>query len=306
MTRPGVTVVIPVFNGAPWVADAIRSVQAQRTPCEIVVVDDGSTDDTPSILAHFGDELVVVRRPNGGLSAARNTGILRATGELLLFLDADDLHPHGYIEAFVVAASDEPEAEVFHCAYRAIDLAGGQHLYAVESPIPLDADPFHALLREGSPASGALCLRRSAFDRAGLFDETLRVQTDWDYWLRLALAGARFKAVDAPPYIIRRRPTSLSGAAGSSLALTGLSVAERHFAAHLPCPLCPDSHRLDQWRDAALITSAHRIAARLPVTGLLARRVGVGLAVLRTPRLAPTAYRRLRSRQRRRRQSDFQ
>jgi glycosyltransferase involved in cell wall biosynthesis len=302
VSSPDVTVVIPVFNGAAWVADAIRSVQAQRIACEIIVVDDGSTDETPSVLGSFSDEIVMVRQLNRGLSAARNAGILRATAELLLFLDADDLQPPGYLEAFIGAASAAPQAEVFHCAYRAIDLVDGHDLYSEDTPKPLDADPVHELFAMGSPHIGALCLRRSAIDRVGLFDETLRLQEDWDYWLRLALSGARFRAVDAPPFIIRRRPNSLSRSAGSSLAFTGLAVAERHFAAHLPCPLCPDSRRLEQWRQAALLTSAVLIAARLPVSGRPARWAGMGLTVLRAPRLAPAAYRRLRGRRRRRRQ----
>ena len=79
MSSLGVTVVIPVFNGEAWVADAIHSVLAQRTPREVVVVDDGSTDDTQSVLGSFGDEIVLVRQPNRGVSAARNAGIEAAT-----------------------------------------------------------------------------------------------------------------------------------------------------------------------------------------------------------------------------------
>jgi glycosyltransferase involved in cell wall biosynthesis len=298
VSPPGVTVVIPVFNGAGWVADAVRSVLAQRAPCEIVV-DDGSTDDTPSVLDGFRDDVVLNRQTNRGLSAARNAGIARATGELLLFLDADDLQPPGYLEAFVGAASAARDAEVFHCSYRAIDFSE-RHLYEVDAHHPLDLDPFHELLAGGSPHIGAMCLRRSAIDRVGPFDEALRVQEDWDYWLRLALSGATFRAVDAPPFVIRRRPASMSGTAGSRLAFSGLAVAERHFATHLPCPLCPDTRRLEQWRQAALLTSAVTIAGRLPWSGRAARWTGMGLTLLRAPRLAPAACRRLRARERRR------
>jgi glycosyltransferase involved in cell wall biosynthesis len=293
---PPVTVVIPVFNGAPWVADAIHSVLAQPVSlCRVVVVDDGSTDNTPEVLATFGDRIEVVRQSNGGLSAARNTGIRRSASELLIFLDADDLLPPGYIEPFVAAASDAPDADVFHCGWRGTDLEG-RALYATDDPLPLDADPFHALLSTGSPGITSLCVRRRAVDRTGWFDETLAMQEDWDYWLRLAVGGATFRGVHAPPFIVRRRASSMSGSAGSRLALTGLSVVERHFAAHRPCPQCADTRRLDEWRRAALRSAVRDLASRVPVPGRLGRWMGTVLAVLRTPRLGPTAWRELRAR----------
>ena len=296
MASPPVTVVIPVFNGAAWVADAIHSVLAQPVSlCRAVVVDDGSTDDTPKVLAAFGDQIDVVRQANGGLPAARNTGIRRSDGDLLIFLDADDLLPRGYVEAFVAAASEAPDADVFHSGWRGTDMEG-RALYATEHPLPLDADPFHVLLSTGSPAISALCARRRAVVRTGWFDESLPMQEDWDYWLRLALAGQVFRAVPAPPFIVRRRQTSMSGAAGSQLALTGLSVVERHFAAHLPCSKCPDARRLDKWRRGALQTAAREMTLHVPVPGRPGRWIGAALAVLRSPRLGPTAWRELRRR----------
>lgn len=296
MPPVSVTVVIPVFNGAAWVADAIHSVLAQPASlCRVVAVDDGSTDDTPRVLAGFGAGIDVVRQENGGLSAARNTGIRRSDGELLIFLDADDLLPPGYVEAFVAAASEAPEASVFHCGWRGTDF-NGRVLYSTDQPLPLDADPFHVLLSTGSPAISALCVRRRAVLRTGWFDETLRMQEDWDYWLRLALAGETFRAVHAPPFIVRRRPSSMSDAAGSRLALTGMTVVERHFAAHLPCPSCPDDGRIEKWRRGALQTAAREMTARLAVPGRPGRWLGASLAVLRTPRLGPIAWRELRRR----------
>ena len=81
MSSPDVTVVIPVFNGEAWVADAISSALAQRTSCEIIVVDDGSTDETARVVESFRDEIVLVRQRNRGVSAARNAGVGRANGE---------------------------------------------------------------------------------------------------------------------------------------------------------------------------------------------------------------------------------
>jgi hypothetical protein len=285
-----------VFNGAAWVGDAITSVLAQaERSATTLVVDDGSTDDTPRVLAQFGGRITVVRQSNRGLSAARNTGIRESNSDLLTFLDADDLHPPGYLQAFLAAASVMPDDDVFHCGWRGVDMDGSA-LYATDEPLPLDGDPFHTLLLGGSPHVGAMCVRRRAVERTGPFDEALRMQEDWDYWLRLARSGARFLAVNAPPFIVRRRSSSMSGAAGSDLALTGLAIVERHFAAHLPCPFCPNSHRLDEWRRMALRSSAREMAGRVPVPGRFGRWIGMTLALCRTPRLGPTAFRELAKR----------
>ena len=86
-----ISVIIPCYNSGTHLAQAIDSVLAQTCPAsEIIVVDDGSTDDSPAIMARYGDRIRVVRQANAGLPAARNAGIQAATGEWLAFLDADD------------------------------------------------------------------------------------------------------------------------------------------------------------------------------------------------------------------------
>ncbi|MCU0839480.1 MAG: glycosyltransferase, partial [Rhodospirillales bacterium] len=90
--RVTVAVVIPTYNRAHCVSEAIESVLAQTVPAdEVIVVDDGSTDTTPEVLAGFGDRIIVIRQPNRGVSAARNAGIARATSEWITFLDSDDV-----------------------------------------------------------------------------------------------------------------------------------------------------------------------------------------------------------------------
>ncbi|HLF57372.1 MAG TPA: glycosyltransferase family A protein, partial [Thermoanaerobaculia bacterium] len=109
---------MPVFNGADYVAEAIESALAQSaTEVEVVAVDDGSTDATPAVLAGFGDRIRVVRKPNGGLSSARNAGIDATTTELLGFLDADDLLPREFAASMLAAAAARPDVEVFHCGF---------------------------------------------------------------------------------------------------------------------------------------------------------------------------------------------
>jgi glycosyltransferase involved in cell wall biosynthesis len=299
--NPAITVIIPVFNGALFVADAIASVLDQHdSRCAVVVVDDGSTDDTPQILTRFGDQIAVVTQPNRGLAAARNCGIRAATTDLLIFLDSDDLLPAGYIDALLATAHAAPSVDVFHSGWRGTEFESGRALFSKETPLPLDGDPFHVLLAIGSPHIDSLCIRRRVVDRVGVFDESLTLQEDWDYWLRLAVGGARFQGVSAPPAIIRYRVNSMSMKVGKELALTGLAVAERAFAAHLPCPLCPNSHRLDAWRRLAVRRSAYDIAARLLVHGRMGHWIGMASVLMQRPRLIPAMYRELQGRRRQR------
>lgn len=297
MRSPLVTVVIPVYNGAAFVGDAIESVLRQKpAPLEVLVVDDGSTDETPQILSDFGDRISVLRQRNRGLPAARNTGIRSSRGEFLVFLDADDLHPDRYVQRFIEAAARVPEAEVFHCGWQAVDLEG-HPLYANETPLPLDADAFHQMLLNGSPPIDALFLRRSVLSRVGMFDESLACQEDWDFWLRLAVSGARFRGVPGNVAIVRRHSSSMSRQAGSALALTGLAVLERHLAKHsTSCSACTGARGLALWRLSALRSSARAITRRLGVPGRLGRWIGVALAVARTPRLMSAALAELRQR----------
>jgi CTP:molybdopterin cytidylyltransferase MocA len=299
---PRVTVVLPVYNGAPFVADAIDSVIGQHdASVELVVVDDGSTDDTPRLLERLADRAIVIRQPNRGLAAARNAGIARARGEYLLFLDADDLHPPGFAARFLAAAAGAPEADVLHCGWRAIDFAG-RPLYARELPLALDADPFHELAVLGSPHIGALLLRRSAGARVGPFDTGLDLQEDWDYWLRLAAAGASFRAAPDLHLLVRRHPASMAAVAGGRLARVGLAVLERQLERHGRCPRCARSDLgLAQWRRVAVRSSALDLARRLGLSGGAGRWITTMLVAFRRPRLARAAVVELAAGWRRRR-----
>jgi len=292
-----VSVVIPVRNGEAFVVDAVESVLAQEdVRSEVIAVDDGSTDKTPDLLARFGERIVVHRQEGRGLSAARNAGLALARGELLVFLDADDLHPPHYLARFVEAAAAAPCAEVFHCGWRAVNF-DGCFLYGRETPLDLDRDPFHALAANGSPHISALAVRRRTVTRVGPFDETLTLQEDWDYWLRLAASGATFQGVPGNEAIVRRRDDSMSALAGARLAVTGLAVLERHLSRHPRCPACIYSDAgLASWRGAVLRSSARDLARRLHLPGRTGRLIGASLAVARAPRLASAAWFALRER----------
>ena len=188
MTRTLVSVVIPTFNYGHFVGDAVESALGQTYPdLEVIVVDDGSTDDTQRVLKRFASRIRYVYQNNRGLSAARNTGVRLAKGDWVALLDSDDVwHSH---KTEVQLAAGQSIADV--------GLIGS--LPASVLPPALDAAPsirklsvkdFLLSIRMGP--SGAL-IRRKCFDAVGLFDESLTSIEDRDMWLRIA---ARFPAVE--------------------------------------------------------------------------------------------------------------
>jgi hypothetical protein len=286
LPSPLISVVIPVYNGEEFVADAIDSVLAQKDAAfELIVVDDGSTDATPAILARYANAIAVHRQPNCGEGAARNAALPHLRGELVLFLDADDMLPADYLNHFAAAAHEAPEIDVFHCGWRGVN-SDGESLYVYEEPQPIDADPFHELPVWGSPAIHSVLVRRSALARVGGFDPALRVQADWDFCLRLAASGARFRGVPGNVALVRRRSASVSSRHRLELGPVGLAVLERHLRAHPRCPACTRvDASLRNWQRFALISETHRIADRFGLTGRRAKWIGTLLAVARQPRL---------------------
>lgn len=126
MRRPGrlplVSTIIAVYNGETYLEEAVKSALSQSyTSHEIVVVDDGSTDSTPDIIASFGDALRSIRQANAGVSAARNRGISAAHGELIAFLDADDLWLPRKLERQVALYLAQPETGFIYCGYFVTD-----------------------------------------------------------------------------------------------------------------------------------------------------------------------------------------
>jgi len=182
---PLVSVVIPCYEQAPFLEEAIESVLAQTyAQVEIVVVDDGSPDNASRLAGHFPG-VRCVRQDNQGLAAARNAGIRESEGELVVFLDADDRLLPRALETGVAQLRDHPEAAFAFGRYHRMDPQGAR-LEDDEQPRP-DADPYTVFLRynyAGVPATGIY--RRSALEEAGNFDETLPGAEDYDLGLRLS------------------------------------------------------------------------------------------------------------------------
>lgn len=203
MGPPRVSVVIPTYNAGGRLAVAIASLQAQTlTAWEVIVVDDGSTDDTAQYLetlrGQLGDRLRVVRQANGGSAAARNRGIDIARAPIIAFLDADDryLGTTGLGDRLERLTRDRNLGGI-QGGWICEDEATGQ-----QTPVhPWEVAPeldLEAWLRWKPVRLGALMIRKTWLERVGGFDESLRQSHDVDLMLRLAIAGCRVAWLQAP------------------------------------------------------------------------------------------------------------
>ncbi|HRC55298.1 MAG TPA: glycosyltransferase family A protein [Kofleriaceae bacterium] len=189
-----IAAVIPTFNYGRYLARAIDSVQNQtRPPDEIIVIDDGSTDDTDQVLARYADAVRVLRTPRVGVSKARNAGWRASTAELIALLDADDCWLPTKLARQLEVLAEHPATIAVGCGNRIRD-ASGRELLTRFYPNP-STDRGERLRQiatrrawVGSSNSGVL-VARATLDQVGGFDESLSAAEDWDLWLRLAALG---------------------------------------------------------------------------------------------------------------------
>lgn len=202
-----ISVVIPLYNYVAFLPAALSSIRAQVQPVhEIILVDDGSTDEAvATMLRTLGPEISVLRRPNGGPAAARNTGLEHAGGDLIAFLDADDLWAPDALQTLASALAEA----------RGIEIARGRSLVIdAHGDVKTDIAPFH------SPLIGAALYRRDVFDRIGGFTEELRLGEDIDYSMRERERGAQIRRVDHVVHYYRRHLHGVT--AGRSLHTLGV------------------------------------------------------------------------------------
>ncbi|PWG61714.1 glycosyltransferase family 2 protein [Spiribacter halobius] len=209
---PLVSVVVPAYNAAWCLARAVDSVLAQDyRPIEVLVVDDGSTDATAAIAEGYGDPVRLIRKPNGGLSSARNAGIAEAKGELIAFLDADDWWLPGKLQAQVELMQAQPGLAFCSTATRVVDAEGDDR--GVWGCPAVTRSPLHAIFERNAAVAGsgsAVLARREALKQAGPFDEALRSLEDVDQWMRLASVGG-YTCLEEPLTVIEKRADSMSG-----------------------------------------------------------------------------------------------
>ena len=181
---PLVSVIVPVYNGARHLREAVQSIERQGYErLEIIVVDDGSTDDTPRVIASLGDRVRAFRQDNAGPAAARNHGITASHGDLLAFCDADDIWPDGKLRLQIGRLQDDPE----------LDVVLGRVQYVADAgervPNVQFEDPDAQTLTHVHVGSGVYT--RRAFEAIGVFDDTLRFSEDIDWFFRRASSACR-------------------------------------------------------------------------------------------------------------------
>jgi hypothetical protein len=205
-----VSIVIPARNYADYVGQAIRSGLHQGyRPIEIVVVDDGSTDDTPAVLRGFEGAIRVVRLEGLGVSAARNAGLAQARGEYVVLLVADDLLVPGGVAAQVAQFDRRPDIDAVIGEWYTYDVQCGA-ISRSRSSLKNDDVLSHLLRKNIVATPSAMMLRRAAVDALGGFDTGLSFTADWEMWLRLAKHGCRFARVTAPVAIYRIHGRSMT------------------------------------------------------------------------------------------------
>ncbi len=181
-----VSVIIPTFNRAWILAEAIDSVLGQTRPAdEVIVVDDGSTDGTQALLRRYEGRITVLRQPNRGVSAARNIGWRRAAGALIALLDADDLWQPAKLERQVAFFETHPEALI--CQTEEVWIRRGKLVNPKQRHRKPSGWIFEPSLALCLVSPSAAMMRRELLEDMGGFDEALPACEDYDLWLRVSL-----------------------------------------------------------------------------------------------------------------------
>lgn len=207
-----ISVVIPAYNASLFIAETLRSVLAQTYPVnDIIVVDDGSTDNTADIAESFGAPVRVFRQPNARQAAARNFGVSQATSEWIAFLDADDLWLPHKIERQLAELARNPHADLCYTGCTWLVQQGSTATLGPAFPAPPASHIRQALLKEVTFLPSSVLMRRSAFLAVGGFNPRYRFGTeDYDLWLRLRHHGTHFAACTEPLTLYRRHDNNTS------------------------------------------------------------------------------------------------
>jgi glycosyltransferase involved in cell wall biosynthesis len=209
MSAPAISVLMSVRNGAPWVRDAVESVLEQTvTDLELVVIDDGSTDATTSLLATIGDpRLRVERQAPRGLTPSLNRALALARAPLLARLDADDVALPERLACQRAFLDAHPDVGLLGTGAREVDASGRE--IGVVSPPEDDAAIRRAMIRRNPFVHSSVMMRRRALEEAGGYDERLGVAQDYDLWMRMSRI-TRLANLPAPLVVRRLLPGRVS------------------------------------------------------------------------------------------------
>lgn len=319
---PLVSVVIPVFNGADVLSEAIDSVLTQTYPrIELIIIDDGSADDTPGVVARYGDRVISVRQANQGLAAARNAGVKRSTGAYIAWLDHDDTWMPEKLTLQVAFMQRHPECSVVATEFSAFD-AGGfferthaakyystiakrglsaifsgrvelstRDLPSLPAEVPESISVYLGHIYESLIWGNCLhpptvMVRRTAAEAAGPYESRFGNDSDYEYFLRIAKTGqAAF--IDYP--LIRYRYSEGQLSADKNLAKIALSLVAVLEDLAQKEPGLRDNpafkRRVATWH----LTAAHALAdkQRMPALGHLVQSLSTS-GIVDAPKAART------------------
>jgi len=208
---PVVSVIIPTFNRWPVVGEAVKSVLDQSySDFELIVVDDGSTDETQKELAQFRPRLRFFATARGGVAAARNFGVSRAAGRYVAFLDSDDCWRSKKLEVQTAFMEGHPEVQICQC--EEIWLRNGVRINPKAKHRKPSGDIFNRSLELCLVSPSAVMMTKTLFEQIGGFDESFPVCEDYDLWLRIAVEHSVLLV--AQPLVVKRggHPDQLSRA----------------------------------------------------------------------------------------------
>ena len=215
-SAPSISIVVPTYNSARFLPTALASVLAQTSrDYEVLVVDDGSTDDTRAVVEAIGGPVKYLHQANQGPAAARNTGIEAARGGLVCFLDADDSWKPEKLAVQVEFMSRHPsvglvfadEEEFDERGVQCASLVSTSRFHAELAAAPVIDQAYRKLLEENFIPTSMVMVRRSCFQRTGLFDQQLRGPEDRDMWSRVAV---HFPIAFVPAVLGRKRAVAAS------------------------------------------------------------------------------------------------
>ena len=225
---PSFSIIVPVYNGAATIGRAIASALDQTVRAlEVIVVDDGSTDDLEPALAPYEGEITLLRKRNGGGASAFNAGVHAASGDFVAMLDADDAYERERIEALAELGAARPDLDLLATdLYLELD---GRIEGRFSTTTPFVVDDQRAGIFDRCFVL-APAIRRERLLAVGGQDEALLIGYDWDCYLRLILGGSKAGFVDAPLYRYRFAPESLTGDRPAALRarVTMLTKATRN------------------------------------------------------------------------------
>jgi glycosyltransferase involved in cell wall biosynthesis len=240
-----VSIVLPTHNGARYIEQSINScLNLTYRNWELVIVDDGSTDDTPSKIARYADDRIRVIRHamNRGLSAALNTGFASARGDFLTWTSDDNYYRPVALERMLTFLREHPEVDFVYADYEFVDEAGVRAYYFEVQP------PLEGLLH-GNCVGGCFLYRRRVYEVVGRYAEDIALAEDYDYWLRVSISF-RMAPLHENLYCYRLHAQSLTSRFPPTTVTAAMNKSLRRHLREIP------------WADARMRASVYMNEAR--------------------------------------------